>query len=124
MHRPRHQARQRRDHARHSGTSVRKRSGSRRSGIVRIGAGSKAGDILVGKITPKGETQLSPEESCCVRSSVKRPAMFAIARCGFRLVFRASSFPPACLHARGPKDERAKDIEDAEEKLITDRVTR
>ncbi|MDP9348011.1 MAG: DNA-directed RNA polymerase subunit beta, partial [Gemmatimonadota bacterium] len=31
-------------------------------GIVRIGARVKAGDILVGKITPKGETELSPEE--------------------------------------------------------------
>ncbi len=31
-------------------------------GIVRIGAAVKAGDILVGKITPKGETELSPEE--------------------------------------------------------------
>jgi DNA-directed RNA polymerase subunit beta len=32
------------------------------SGIVRIGAEVRPGDILVGKITPKGETQLSPEE--------------------------------------------------------------
>ena len=32
------------------------------SGIIRIGAKVKAGDVLVGKITPKGETQLSPEE--------------------------------------------------------------
>ncbi len=32
------------------------------SGIVRIGANVKAGDILVGKVTPKGETQLTPEE--------------------------------------------------------------
>ncbi len=32
------------------------------SGIVRIGAEVGPGDILVGKITPKGETQLSPEE--------------------------------------------------------------
>jgi DNA-directed RNA polymerase subunit beta len=32
------------------------------SGIIRIGASVKANDILVGKITPKGETQLSPEE--------------------------------------------------------------
>ncbi len=32
------------------------------SGIVRLGAEVKAGDILAGKITPKGETQLSPEE--------------------------------------------------------------
>ncbi|MDY0349821.1 MAG: DNA-directed RNA polymerase subunit beta [Desulfobulbaceae bacterium] len=32
------------------------------SGIVRIGAEVKAGDMLVGKVTPKGETMLSPEE--------------------------------------------------------------
>ncbi len=32
------------------------------SGIIRIGADIKAGDTLVGKVTPKGETILSPEE--------------------------------------------------------------
>ena len=32
------------------------------NGIVRIGAQVKSGDILVGKVAPKGETQLSPEE--------------------------------------------------------------
>jgi DNA-directed RNA polymerase subunit beta len=32
------------------------------SGIIRIGAMVRAGDILVGKVTPKGETQLTPEE--------------------------------------------------------------
>ncbi len=32
------------------------------SGIVRLGAEVGQGDVLVGKITPKGETQLSPEE--------------------------------------------------------------
>ena len=32
------------------------------SGIIRIGANVKPDDILVGKITPKGETQLTPEE--------------------------------------------------------------
>ena len=31
-------------------------------GIVRVGAEVKPGDILVGKVTPKGETELSPEE--------------------------------------------------------------
>ncbi len=31
-------------------------------GIIRIGADIRAGDILVGKITPKGETELTPEE--------------------------------------------------------------
>ena len=32
------------------------------SGIIRLGAEVKPGDILVGKVTPKGETQLSPEK--------------------------------------------------------------
>ena len=32
------------------------------SGVIRIGAQVKAGDLLVGKITPKGETDLTPEE--------------------------------------------------------------
>ena len=32
------------------------------SGVIRIGASVKAGDIMVGKVTPKGETQLTPEE--------------------------------------------------------------
>lgn len=32
------------------------------NGIIRIGAEVRAGDILVGKVTPKGETQLTPEE--------------------------------------------------------------
>lgn len=31
-------------------------------GIIRIGAEVRPGDILVGKVTPKGETELSPEE--------------------------------------------------------------
>ena len=32
------------------------------SGMIRIGASVKPGDILVGKVTPKGESQLTPEE--------------------------------------------------------------
>ncbi len=32
------------------------------NGIIRVGAEIKPGDILVGKVTPKGETELSPEE--------------------------------------------------------------
>jgi DNA-directed RNA polymerase subunit beta len=32
------------------------------NGVVRVGAEVEAGDILVGKVTPKGETELSPEE--------------------------------------------------------------
>ncbi len=33
-----------------------------RDGVIRVGAEVKAGDILVGKITPKSETELAPEE--------------------------------------------------------------
>jgi DNA-directed RNA polymerase subunit beta len=32
------------------------------SGIIYIGAEVEAGDVLVGKVTPKGETQLTPEK--------------------------------------------------------------
>ena len=32
------------------------------NGLIRIGAEVKEGDILIGKITPKGETDPSPEE--------------------------------------------------------------
>jgi DNA-directed RNA polymerase subunit beta len=32
------------------------------SGIIYVGAEVEAGDVLVGKVTPKGETQLTPEE--------------------------------------------------------------
>ena len=32
------------------------------SGVIRVGTEVEAGDILVGKVTPKGETELSPEE--------------------------------------------------------------
>ena len=33
------------------------------NGIIRIGAEVRSGDILVGKVTPKGETELTAEES-------------------------------------------------------------
>jgi DNA-directed RNA polymerase subunit beta len=92
------------------------------SGIVRIGAEVKSGDILVGKITPKGETQLSPEEKLLraifgekagdVRdSSLRVPPGVA------GIVISAKVF-----NRRGiEKDERARDIEDQEkQKLIKD----
>jgi DNA-directed RNA polymerase subunit beta len=48
-------------------------------GIVRIGAEVHPGDILVGKITPKGEQELSSAKSdCSVLSSAKKPKKFAI----------------------------------------------
>jgi DNA-directed RNA polymerase beta subunit len=50
------------NHRRHP---ERRRAGAEpldEAGIVYIGAEVRAGDILVGKVTPKGETQLTPEE--------------------------------------------------------------
>ncbi len=82
------------------------------SGIIRIGAEVKPGDILVGKVIPKGETQLTPEEKL------------------LRAIFgeKAGDVREACLYVppgiegivvdvkvfsrRGiEKDERAKSIE-------------
>jgi DNA-directed RNA polymerase subunit beta len=85
------------------------------SGIVRIGAEVKPGDILVGKITPKGETQLSPEEKLLraifgekagdVRdSSLKVPPGVAGIVINARIFSRKGT----------EKDERAKEIEDHE----------
>ncbi len=48
------------------------------SGIIRLGAEVNPGDILVGKITPKGETQLSPEEKLLRAILGKRPEMSRI----------------------------------------------
>jgi len=43
------------------------------SGIVYIGAEVEAGDVLVGKVTPKGGPSSPPRRSCCAPSSARRP---------------------------------------------------
>jgi DNA-directed RNA polymerase subunit beta len=89
------------------------------SGIVRIGAEVRPGDILVGKITPKGETQLSPEEKLLraifgekagdVRdSSLKVPPGVAGIVINARVFSRKGT----------EKDDRARDIEDTERARI------
>src|SRR6266480_4863697 len=92
------------------------------SGIIRIGAEVGPGSILVGKITPKGETQLSPEEKLLraifgekagdVRdSSLKVPPGVQGIVIGAKVFSRKGT----------EKDERAKDIEDQEkEHLLAD----
>jgi DNA-directed RNA polymerase subunit beta len=92
------------------------------AGVVRIGAEVKSGDILVGKITPKGETQLSPEEKLLraifgekagdVRdTSLRLPPGVA------GIVIDARVFARRGVE----KDSRAQQIEDQErEKLIQD----
>ena len=92
------------------------------SGIVRIGAEGKPQDVLVGKITPKGETQLSPEEKLLraifgekagdVRDSSLRvpPGVQGIV-IGAKVFSRKGT----------EKDERSKAIEEQEkEKLLAD----
>ncbi|HEY4240342.1 MAG TPA: DNA-directed RNA polymerase subunit beta, partial [Kofleriaceae bacterium] len=89
------------------------------SGIVRIGAEVKAGDILVGKITPKGETQLSPEEKLLraifgeragdVRdTSLRVPPGVVGVVIGARVFARKGT----------EKDERAQAIEDQEKEAL------
>ena len=51
------------------------------AGIVYIGAEVDAGDILVGKVTPKGESQLTPEENYFVRFLAKKRRMLKIPLC-------------------------------------------
>ena len=54
-------------------------------GIIRIGAEVRAGDILVGKVTPKGETELTAEDFS-VLSLEKKHAKFGILLFAFRTV--------------------------------------
>ncbi len=92
------------------------------SGIVRIGAEVHPGDILVGKITPKGETQLSPEEKLLraifgekagdVRdTSLRVPPGISGTVINVRVFSRKGV----------DKDERTRQIEDSEEaRLLKD----
>src|SRR6188508_1037231 len=92
------------------------------SGIVRIGAEVKPNDILVGKITPKGETQLSPEEKLLraifgEKAGDVRDSSLRVPPGVQGIIINAKVFSRKGTE----KDERAKDIEDAEkEKLLTD----
>ncbi|MDR1125928.1 MAG: DNA-directed RNA polymerase subunit beta [Deltaproteobacteria bacterium] len=85
------------------------------SGIIRIGAAVKPDDILVGKITPKGETQLTPEEKLLraifgdkardvKNTSLKVPPGIEGTIIEVKVFNRRS----------GEKDERAVNIEDFE----------
>ena len=85
------------------------------SGIVRIGAEVKSGDILVGKITPKGETQLSPEEKLLraifgEKAGDVRDSSLRVPPGVGGIVINARVF----TRKGTEKDERAKDIEDHE----------
>jgi DNA-directed RNA polymerase subunit beta len=92
------------------------------SGIIRIGAEVKPGDILVGKITPKGETQLSPEEKLLraifgEKAGDVRDSSLRVPPGVQGTIINAKVFSRKGVE----KDERAKQIESMEEaKLLKD----
>src|SRR4051795_5348746 len=92
------------------------------SGIIRIGAEVGPGSILVGKITPKGETQLSPEEKLLraifgEKAGDVRDSSLRVPSGVTGTVINAKVFSRKGVD----KDERAKDIENQEEaKLLKD----
>jgi hypothetical protein len=57
-------------------------------GIIRIGAEVRAGDILVGKVTPKGETELTAEERLLRAIFGEKAAKCATPRCACRTAKR------------------------------------
>lgn len=92
------------------------------SGIIRIGAEVRSGDVLVGKITPKGETQLSPEEKLLraifgEKAGDVRDTSLRVPTGVVGTVINAKVFSRKGVD----KDERAQQIEDEEEaRLLKD----
>jgi DNA-directed RNA polymerase subunit beta len=97
------------------------------SGIVRIGAWVKAGDILVGKVTPKGETQLTPEEKLLRAIFGEKAGDVRDASLKAPPGIEGTVVDVKIFSRKGvEKDSRAKEIEDAEierlEKNIRDQT--
>jgi DNA-directed RNA polymerase subunit beta len=97
------------------------------SGIIRIGATVKAGDILVGKVTPKGETQLTPEEKLLRAIFGEKAGDVRDASLKVPPGIEGTIVDVKIFSRKGvEKDQRAKEIEDEEiarlEKNIKDEV--
>jgi DNA-directed RNA polymerase subunit beta len=92
------------------------------SGIIRIGAKVKPGDVLVGKVTPKGETQLSPEEKLLRAIFGEKAGEVRDASLICPPGIEGTIVDVKIFTRKGvPKDERAKQIEsEAVEKLEKD----
>ncbi len=93
------------------------------SGIIRIGAEVKAGDILVGKVTPKGETQLTPEERLLRAIFGEKAGDVRDASLTVPPGVEGTIVDVKIFSRKGvEKDERAKSIEDEEvERLERDK---
>jgi len=85
------------------------------SGIIRIGAEVKPGDILVGKVTPKGETQLTPEEKL-LRAIFGEKAEEVKENCLYIPPGIEGTVVDVRIFSRkgAEKDERAKSIEESD----------
>src|SRR6202044_718786 len=89
------------------------------SGVVYIGAEVKAGDILVGKVTPKGESQLTPEEKLLraifgEKASDVKDSSLRVPPGMDGTVIDVQVFPRDGIE----KDKRARQIEEMEVKRI------
>ena len=89
------------------------------SGVVYIGAEVRAGDILVGKVTPKGESQLTPEEKLLraifgEKASDVKDSSLRVPPGMDGTVIDVQVFTRDGIE----KDKRAKQIEDAEVKRV------
>ena len=93
------------------------------SGIVRIGAEVSTGDILVGKITPKGETQLSPEEKLLRAIFGEKAADVKDSSLRVPPGVKGIVVDAKVFSRKGAdKDERTREMEDLEEaRLLSDR---
>jgi DNA-directed RNA polymerase subunit beta len=85
------------------------------SGIVRMGATVSPGDILVGKVTPKGETQLTPEEKLLRAIFGEKAGDVLDASLKVPPGIEGTVVDVKIFSRKGvEKDERAKEIEAAE----------
>jgi DNA-directed RNA polymerase beta subunit len=69
-------------------------------GIIRIGAEVRAGDILVGKVTPKGETELTAEERLLRAIFGEKAARCGTPRCACRTAKAALWWTSRCSRGR------------------------
>ena len=97
------------------------------SGIIRIGAKVRPGDVLIGKVTPKGETQLSPEEKLLRAIFGEKAGEVRDASLVTPPGIEGTVVDVKIFSRKGvPKDERAKQIEreqlDKMEKDLSDEI--
>ena len=97
------------------------------SGIIRIGAKVRPGDVLIGKVTPKGETQLSPEEKLLRAIFGEKAGEVRDASLVTPPGIEGTVVDVKIFSRKGvPKDERAKQIEkeqlDKMEKDLNDEI--